>query len=36
MKECKKEVRADVKIIVGLGCMIAIQRNFGGDIPLVQ
>jgi hypothetical protein len=36
VNECKKEVRADVEIPVGLRCRIAILRNFGRVIPLIQ
>jgi hypothetical protein len=34
--ECKKEVRVDVEIPMGLGCRNAIHRNFRGIIPLTQ
>ena len=34
--ECKKKVRLDVEIPMGLGCRNAIHKNFGGVIPLIQ
>jgi hypothetical protein len=36
VNDCKKVVRVDGEVYLGLGYMIAIHRNFGGVIFLIQ